>query len=233
MGLITRYSQNVKVEFKEVVSGSDVWWDVPGISGISASGGEAPSTDDAAFAGGATRNIGALRVQSLECTGFYVPNHVAWDKAIDLAENQSSTDWRITIPEISLYSNKDAGAKIQVTVNTGAVTFTAGGGTAIDLADRKFGPGAALIYGASGSEAILNVTSVDHTAKTMTVFPTTAVTETTAIHKVVLPQLTLTFPAFVASVGNPSLESESSMTSPLNLSPIARLPKWKAVATAV
>ena len=239
MGLVVRRTEGARLFYQ---SGSK-WYRIPGISNFSVSGGDAPVTEDVAFEGSA-RSTGELRPQSVECKGFYTPDHPSWDALVDAAEAKQRFTFRFEIPSKHVWppttdsDGVDTGTGITLAItDAGVATFV--GAKAPDPADSSYGPGQSFKLGST----MVPISRVDHGADGDTAIlkakagffvRADSVSESisASVYRIQLPTLQRTFIAEVANVDADQADTESSMTTPLVLSPLVRLPKWKAVSSA-
>lgn len=220
-GLTVHGSEFAKLEYS---SDGTTWIEVPGISGYTESGGEAPERDIVAFSGVAKRS-GHPRVPAIECSAVYAPAHAAW-KAIRVASIKGTLlRFRLTTLEETIESIKGSGNTVAIPT-TGVVAFA--GTVKPNFKEGLIGPGQVIKAG-SAKYVIDSLSDDDSPVVTVKPAPETAVSAT-AEYSIVLPSLRRgPFGATVRLADRVSLESESDMTTTLTLAPRGQLPEWEVV----
>ncbi len=220
-GLTTHGSEFAKFEYS---SDNQVWNEIPGISGYTESGGEAPERDVVAFSGVAKRS-GHLRVPSIELQAVYQPAHAAWKAMREAAIDGKVLQFRMTTKEETFFAIDKTGHTVAI-ATTGVVTLA--GAVKPDFTEAQYGVGQVIKVG--GDNYVIDSISDDATPEVkVKPAPKTAAAAATN-YKIVLPSLQRgPFGATVRLADNVSLESEGDMTTTLTLAPRGRLPEWKIV----
>ena len=220
-GLTAHGSEFAKFEYS---SDNQVWNEIPGISGYTESGGEAPERDVVAFSGVAKRS-GHPRVPSIELQAVYQPAHAAWRAMRKASIEGGVLQFRMTTKEESLFAIDKTGHTVAIAA-TGVVTLA--GAVKPDFTEAQYGVGQVIKVG--GDNYVIDSISDDASPEVkVKPAPDTAVGAATD-YKIVLPSLQRgPFGATVRLADNVSLESEGDMTTTLTLAPRGRLPEWKIV----
>lgn len=220
-GVTAHGSEFAKFEYS---SDNQVWNEIPGISGYTESGGEAPERDVVAFSGVAKRS-GHPRVPSIELQAVYQPAHAAWKAMREASVGGKVLQFRMTTQEESLFAI-DKAAHTVALATTGVVTLA--GAVKPDFTEAQYGVGQVIKVG--GDNYVIDSISDDATPEVkVKPAPKTAVAAATD-YEIVLPSLRRgPFGATVRIADNVSLESEGDMTTTLTLAPRGRLPEWKIV----
>ena len=220
-GLTAHGSEFARFEYS---SDNQVWNEIPGISGYTESGGEAPERDVVAFSGVAKRS-GHPRVPSIELQAVYQPAHAAWKAMREASIDGEVLKFRMTTKEETFFAIDKTGHTVAIAA-TGVVTLA--GAVKPDFTEAQYGVGQVIKVG--GSSYVIDSISGD-TPPVVKVKPAPDSAAAAAMdYKVVLPSLQRgPFGATVRLADNVSLESEGDMTTTLTLAPRGRLPEWKIV----
>ncbi len=220
-GLTVHGSEFTKFEYSK---DGTAWIEIPGVSGYSESGGEAPERDIVAFSGIAKRS-GHPRVPSIELQAVYQPAHAAWKEIRNASIAGTVLQFRVTTKEDEILPAASSGDnKAGIAQTTGVVTFA---GTNPDLGQAQYGVGQALKIGGK-NYVIDSISDADPAA--VKVKPAPGVNVEAGYYSIALPALRRgPFPATVRIAGNVSLESEGDMTTTLALAPRGQLPEWTIV----
>ncbi len=220
MGLTAHGSEFAKLEYSS--DNGNSWNEIPGISGYTESGGEAPERDVVAF-GGVAKRSGHPRVPSIEVNAVYSPSHPAWKAVRKASLDRDVLQFRLTTAEEDIFSVNSSGNTVAI-AGTGVVTFA--GTQKPNASECPIVPGQAIKVGGkkytidSVSDANPPVIKVKLESGDSAV---TAVTN----YSLVLPSLRRgPFDAAVRLAGNVSLELEGDLTTSLMLSPRRQLPEW-------
>ena len=232
MGLITRSADGSIVRYG--LSNADLHV-IPNLSAGNVTGGEAPNREDVAFSGVAQKT-GRLRPQAVEGQGFAIPDHPSWDDLQTHAEAQTVLWFQFELPgEDNVWAAEDD----SVTVGFDAMgKFLLVGGDAAHAQPNNdaFGPGHSFaLKDAVDGQSIWPIDRIVASGADAGFYrrkktAVAAVAQDTAPggYKIILPKLTRTFRARVANVAAEQAEADGSVTTPLNLAPVGRLPKWVA-----
>ena len=220
MGLTVHGSELVKLEYSSDKGGA--WNEIPGVSGYSESGGEAPERDVVAFSG-VTKRTGHPRVPSIEVNAVYAPAHPAWKAVRKASIDRSLLQFRLITPEEDLFSINKSGHTVAI-AKTGVVDFA--GTQQPVVSEGLITPGQVIKVG--GEKYIID--SINDVGKLVVKpAPTEAVSAATD-YSIVLPKLRRgPFEATVRLAGNVSLETEGDLTTTLMLAPRSPLPEWAIV----
>ena len=219
MGLTVHGSELVKLEYSK---NGDAWSEIPGVSGYSESGGEAPERDVVAF-GGVAKRTGHPRVPSIEVNAVYAPAHPAWKAVRKASLNRELLKFRLITPQEDLFSVNSSGNTVAI-ADTGVVTFA---GTDKPSASEGL-VAAGQVVKVGGKKYVID--SINDDGKPVVKpAPDSAVSEATD-YSIVLPKLRRgPFEATVRLAGNVSLETDGDLTTTLMLAPRSQLPEWAIV----
>lgn len=232
MGLVAHGSELAKVEYS--IDNGVSWRILPGCSSYSETGGEAPERDVIAFEG-ATKLTGTPRVPSVDISAVIAPLHPSWRQMRAFMLDKSSALFRLVTKSRTAWAALAGAGNTAAVAIAGAVTFAkAQGGKVPNLVDARYGPGQVLTIGAktfvidtiSGSPPAMVVQAY----AAGVVAPVAAATVAAVGYTISVPALKREFEALVRLTSRGSLESESQLTSPLNLAPLAELPDWSIAA---
>lgn len=220
MGLSAHGSEFAKLEYSSDMGGT--WNEIPGVSGYSESGGEAPERDVVAF-GGVAKRTGHPRVPSIEVNAVYAPAHPAWKAVRKASLGRDLLKFRLTTAEEDLFSVNSSGNTVAIAA-TGVVTFA--GTDQPGVSEGLIAPGQVIEVG--GKKYVID--SIDDDGKPVVKpAPGSAVSAATN-YSIVLPELRCgPFEATVRLAGNVSLETEGDLTTTLMLAPRGPLPEWAIV----
>ncbi len=214
MGLTVHGSEFAKLE----VELGGKFAEVPGVTGYSESGGEAPDREIVSF-GTVAKRTGLARVPTVEVQAVYQPAHPVWKGLRKAMLDGTALRFQLETRGETVYEIDKDGHTAAIAAKSGAVTLV--GDEKPDLSEPRFGEGMVLQIGSA--KRVIRSISADGAA---------AVEGTDAVgaakdYKILLPSLRRgPFPATVRSAGNVSLESEGDLTTTLSLSPRAPLPEW-------
>lgn len=228
MGLITRSADGSIVRYG---LSNDALHVIPNLSAGNVTGGEAPNREDVAFSGVAQKT-GRLRPQQVEGQGFSIPDHPSWDDLQTHAEAQTVLWFQFELPgEDNVWVNSDASATVGFDA-MGKFLLSADGTPPLPNNDA-FGPGQSFsLTDAVDGKTLWPIDRVVASGADAGFYRRTksavAAEAQTGGYKIILPKLTRTFRARVANVAAEQAEADGSVTTPLNLAPVGRLPKWVA-----
>ena len=217
MGLTAHGSEFAKLEYSSDNGSS--WNEIPGISGYTESGGEAPERDVVAFSGVAKRS-GHPRVPSIEVNAVYSPSHPAWKAVRKASLDRDVLKFRLTTAEEEIFSVNSSGNTVAIAITTGVVTFA---GTQQPGASECLSPGQVIKVGSSKHV----IDSINDSGKPVVKPAPDQAVDAVTNYSIVLPSLRRgPFDATVRLAGNVSLETEGDLTTSLMLSPRGQLPEW-------
>jgi len=209
------------------------WIDVPGISGISESGGDASTREVPTFQN-VIQHTGNVRPPTVSISiAGYVPVHPTFKIIDDAKKGNRALTFRYEFPESEVRASA-ANTTAAVAMTTGVVTF-GGTGENPDFTVEELGRGHALKIGSGASARYMVITAISSTGAVTVVDGATLEAPTAqvaaAAYSVVVPPMRR--PAFAARImtfANLEAGSEADLSTTLDIAPLAVLPNWEIAA---
>ena len=193
--------------------------EVPGLTDISQSGGEADTRELRSLAGSVSRT-GEPGVPTIELSGYHLPLNPALLEARDAFYNQTNVTVEIEVPGEIVFPVTTGSNTVTIADTTGVCTFA---GTAPKYADVVDGL-ALQVTGESQVNVIEQVTAssitVDGAASNLPI-------STGALYSIVIPPLTTgQFQSAVSLGDNYEISAEGDMTFSITLAPLQAPPAF-------
>jgi len=205
------------------------WIDIPGVSSISESGGDAPTRTVATFQN-TIQHTGNVQPPSISIAiAGYVPVHPTYKLIDDAKKANNPLTFRYTFGEVEVRPQAQ-NTMAAIAQTTGVVTFS-GTGEHPDFTTEELGRGMALKIG----NRYFVIQSISATGAVTVVDGATLEAPSAQVaaagYSVVIPPVRR--PAFSARImvmGNLEAGSESDLSTTLDLAPLAILPDWEIAA---
>lgn len=214
-------TNNATAEFS--FDGGVNWQELPGASGYTESGGEAPVNEQPTFSG-TVRVQGTPRFPTVSLTAVFNPALAVFASLRDAYADGDLVRFRLTTVQRTLDNFTENGDTVAVDTD-GDLTFM---GNKPDFTSGEYGPGSVIVAG--NRSFVIN--SVDTETGVATVEPPAAELVATPSYSVVIPSLRRTYSCKVGLTDRAEAATESAFTTTINLSPqSAVLPNWEIVIT--
>lgn len=202
---------------------------LPGTSGITESGGDAPTREIATFANVVT-HTGNARPPSISITvAAFIPIHPTYKIISDAHKNNTPLNFQYTFAGRVIKPSAGSGNTASIAANTGAVTFA--GSNNPDFTQEDIGPGMSIKI---GSKHYI-IRTISESGAVTVVDPDTFAAPTgqvaAAVFSVEIPQLTRpSFSARVMNFGNLDAQVDGDLATTVEIQPRATLPDWRVAS---
>ena len=214
----------------EISSDNATWWEVPGVSNVSKSGGEGSQTQITAINGVAAISEPPGVPSYAVTLASYAPQAEALKIVEAAAKSQNVVYYRFTTGAnreiLAATASATTGAfRAAAIATTGVVTFTAGTGTGAVIPNFLTDPQYSklgLKITVSSTDYFVSKISGTSAATAVTVTPAPGTAVAAATYSISVPQLRETGAATVSAAGNYDGDTATSLTGGFTLQPQSR-----------
>jgi len=232
-------TEDALVEVQATTGSNPRWMALPGTSGISESGGDAPTRETRTFAAVFTHTGNATPPSISITMAAFVPIHPTIRTIIDAHRNNDRLNFRYTLQGRVVKPSAGASNTASIAQNSGVVTFV--DGTVTDpinnasFTREDVGPGMTIKIGNNHYV----ISEISDTGQVTVVGPVngntprfTAPSATVAAGAFTVEQPGIRRPGFscrVMNVGNIDAQVDADVASTVEIQPISILPQWEVV----
>lgn len=232
-------TEDAVIEVQATTGTNPQWMIVPGTSGVSESGGDAPTRETRTFAAVFTHTGNASPPSISISMNAFVPIHPTIRTIVNAHHNNDFLNVRYTLAGRVVHQSAGATNTAAVAQTTGVVTFVAGSVadpiTNVAFTREDVGPGMTLKIGNNHYV----IASISDTGEVRVVGPAngmnpvfTPPSAQVAAAPFTVEQPSIRRPGFscrIMNVGNIDAQVDSDVVSTVEIQPVSVLPQWEIV----